>query len=348
MSTKDKSPESALSPASPRELGDDVSNRPGFSGDRHRPRGAFEEETTQVTDARKLVKGRRTLSRSPGQAHIIIIGGSSVGQVFPLDPRETHIGRGRENSIQIPDLGISRDHAIITRDEAGRYAIQDRGSSNGTRINGQLIHGPVMLTNNERVQLGTDTVVKFLEHGDPEADYAVAMYEAAMTDGLTGVFNRRYLEICLASEVAFSRRHGIPLGVLLMDLDHFKRVNDTYGHVAGDHVLTQFARLAAESIRIEDTLARYGGEEFVIVCRAMNHDQALLMAERIRGTVEATPFTSQGQEIRATVSIGVAVYPGRGDAPDATTLLQRADRALYTAKSRGRNQVALEQSVTVG
>jgi diguanylate cyclase (GGDEF)-like protein len=159
----------------------------------------------------------------------------------------------------------------------------------------------------------------------------------ASTDTLTRCANRRRFVEALEIELARARRHGSPLSVLVADIDHFKRVNDAYGHAVGDQALRHFAAIAAGSIRSEDLLARLGGEEFVVLLPETDQASALILAERIRTEVEATPLALPGASIALTVSIGVATL----DAPGTTreSLLQCADRALYVAKGRGRNRV---------
>ena len=272
------------------------------------------------------------------QAYLILLYGPNVGQVFKLEQQSTDIGRDRKCPIRVSDLGISRNHATITRDSKGLFELQDLGSRNGTFLNDTRLEEPRPLANNDRIRLGVNTVLKFIDSRDPEANYALTMYEAAMTDGLTNIFNRRYLEVRLGSELAFAQRHGISLAVLILDLDHFKKVNDTYGHLAGDQVLQEFCKLVQQVTRTEDTLGRYGGEEFAIICRLLDTDRARIMGERIRSATEKGLFCASTHQIRMTVSVGVVAFTGdRALAPE--DLWAKADEALYRAKAAGRNRV---------
>lgn len=159
----------------------------------------------------------------------------------------------------------------------------------------------------------------------------------AVTDGLTGVFNHRRFQEALAQEVLRSARNGRPMSVLMCDVDHFKRFNDSLGHPAGDELLRQLAAVLQGELRATDLLARYGGEEFAILLPETDKDEAVRVAERLRGAVESKldPTERFGQKV--SISIGVATWQVDGQGPQA--LLSAADRALYAAKSRGRNRV---------
>ena len=166
------------------------------------------------------------------------------------------------------------------------------------------------------------------------------MYEATLRDTLTSLFNRKHLDERLDSEIAFSRRHkGHELSIIMIDVDHFKQVNDTHGHLAGDAVLRAVAAAIVGAVRTEDFVARYGGEEFVIVARDIAAPAACALAERVRQTVAAGKVTYGEKDIRVTVSSGVASLVEAGEVRDRTTLLQAADRRLYVAKREGRDRV---------
>lgn len=165
------------------------------------------------------------------------------------------------------------------------------------------------------------------------------LYEISVMDGLTNVYNRRYLEQRLSEEVAYSRRYGKPLTVGLLDIDFFKRLNDTYGHQAGDHVLKKVSGLLSQALREYDVVARYGGEEFAVILPTTPKGKGASIAERLRSNVEETEFNFKEREIRTTISCGVSCFPEDGDTADA--LIASADKALYAAKERGRNQVFL-------
>jgi diguanylate cyclase (GGDEF)-like protein len=163
-------------------------------------------------------------------------------------------------------------------------------------------------------------------------------YELATTDSLTGVYNRRTFKELAEPHLSRSRRAHLPVSLLMLDLDHFKRVNDTFGHLAGDDVLKAFAQLVHSCLRKEDLLARYGGEEFVVLLPGSSRIAATALAERIREQVAANPLDAAGHRARITVSIGVASEDG-DILPSLESMLGRADEALYKAKAEGRNRV---------
>jgi two-component system, cell cycle response regulator len=271
-------------------------------------------------------------------AHLIVLSGTNVGQVFELSKRKIVIGREEGVDIQIMDAGISRQHATIFRDHGGTFVLEDAGSRNGTFANNKKVEKTYKLLDGDRVQLGVMTILKFTYSNAPEANYAQVMYEAALRDGLTGVFNRRYFDDRLKSEFAFASRHDTTLALLLMDLDFFKKINDTYGHPAGDAVLRDFSKLVCKICRTEDVLSRYGGEEFCLLCRDTELMKASVLGERIRHAISAHFFTAGSHQVKITVSIGIAGLPD----PAITTpeaLVLAADEALYQAKQRGRNCV---------
>jgi diguanylate cyclase len=168
--------------------------------------------------------------------------------------------------------------------------------------------------------------------------------EQANRDPLTGLYNRRYLDSTLERELARCKREGQPLSLVLIDLDHFKQINDTYGHQAGDEVLKQLADMLNAQARAADVACRYGGEEFLLLLPDMPQDIALERVEQWRATFAAMTIAFGEFRMQATLSIGIATYPGHGTSP--TELIRRADRALYQAKTAGRNRVVLSGTET--
>jgi len=168
-------------------------------------------------------------------------------------------------------------------------------------------------------------------------DLQEKMHDQANRDSLTGLFNRRYLDGTLERELARCRREGAPLTMLLIDIDHFKSVNDTHGHQAGDEVLRVFSQLLREHARTEDIVCRYGGEEFLLVLPKMPLDIALERAEQLLKIFQGTIVSYKDLRIGITASIGIATTPGHSNSVDG--LIRCADQALYQAKQRGRNLV---------
>jgi diguanylate cyclase (GGDEF)-like protein len=292
------------------------------------------EEVTVITQFHLSPK-RRTGERV---AHLVVLSGHNVGQVYNLHQAESRIGRDENADIQIMDAGISRRHALIVRTEDGIYEIRDAGSRNGTFANNHRVEEARTLEDGDKIQLGSMTVLRFAYTDEAEADYAQEMYEKAHRDGLTGVFNRRYFEDRLAAELAHAIRHNRHLALLMMDLDHFKAVNDAHGHPVGDTVLKEFAALLNKTTRGEDAVVRYGGEEFAVICRNTDLMKASILGERIRHEVSAAVFAADGPRLRITVSVGIAAAPDP-EIRDLDTMVQAADDALYKAKQSGRNCV---------
>jgi len=175
----------------------------------------------------------------------------------------------------------------------------------------------------------------------------VVLEQESVTDPLTGIYNRRYLERHLVDEIARASRYRTPLSVLLIDVDRFKRINDTHGHPVGDIVLKGLARVIAKTVRVTDIVARYGGEEIIVLAPSTPRKTARNLAERLRVKIETASFAISDQAgkktaaLRVTVSIGVACFGP--DVRDARTLIRRADEALYEAKGAGRNCVAVSE-----
>lgn len=283
--------------------------------------------------------GDGNFSDSAGRdVFLVVMAGTSVGGVLPLKKAANLVGRDDDADVQVVDGGISRRHALISWDpHAGAFQCNDLGSRNGTSVNGRDVTAPRYLRRGDKIELGIHTILRVSFADEPETRYAQEMNQRVLRDGLTGIFNRRYFDERLASEVAFSARHGAPLSLLLADIDHFKQVNDEHDHQTGDAVLQQFAHQVERLIRTEDVLARYGGEEFTVICRDTDEEHAALLADRIREKVARKAFTFRELKLAVTVSIGVATTSET--IKDMASLVEAADSALYKAKSGGRNQV---------
>jgi diguanylate cyclase (GGDEF)-like protein len=178
-------------------------------------------------------------------------------------------------------------------------------------------------------------------------DEALAIIaEQSVRDAMTGVYNRRKLEAAIADEVVRAVRYKRPLCMLMLDIDHFKRVNDTLGHLAGDEVIRHVAKTAMTCLRTSDIMGRYGGEEFGILLPEVASPGALVVGERVRSSVAASPASFEGKSVAVTISVGIAELRTDGSTP--SNLVADADEALYASKKGGRNRVTLREAPAVG
>ncbi|QDV69850.1 Response regulator PleD [Rosistilla carotiformis] len=255
----------------------------------------------------------------------------------PIEISETIlIGRDANCCLHLPDNSVSRRHAEIEKQD-DVYTIRDLESTNGVVINGMPITEHVLQTG-DRIQLGS-RIFRFLADHDLEAQYHETVYAMMTRDGLTGVFNKRYLLESLDREVARCRRYQRPIAVILLDVDHFKLINDTYGHLAGDEVLQQLSMRLEHVLRSDEILARFGGEEFAIVIVESDRAKALDVAERCRKACAEAAFETSAGLLEVTISLGVSA-PAVDEIETQSALLDAADKFLYQAKENGRNQVA--------
>jgi len=291
-------------------------------------------DATRVTSIDTLAQELDYRTRRD-QAYLIVLAGNEVGKMFKLGEGEIVLGRSHRADIRLDDDSISRLHARLSL-SGTTIRIEDLNSSNGTLINGNRIDSNT-LKDGDKIRLGDTTILKFTFNDRLDESFQRKMYDAALRDPLTKAYNKKYFLDQLTSEVAYAARHRSPLSLLIFDADHFKRINDTYGHVAGDYVLIEMSKLVHNMLRAEDVFARYGGEEFVVILRGILLNDAGIIAERIRSAVESFVFMTDTQRMPVTVSVGVAAHDGSSTDPMA--LVEAADEALYAAKRAGRNRV---------
>lgn len=269
-----------------------------------------------------------------GEACLVVIYGDELGRRYSLERPATTIGRAKDSDVRVDQEAVSRNHACV-RSQDGALTLRDLGSTNGTYVNEQPVRES-RLRNGDLVQVGR-TIFKVL-HGDRvEAAYHEEVFRLSTTDGLTQLYNRRYFMEQVAREEARARRYGRPLSLVILDVDHFKEINDRHGHVGGDHVLRQLATLLRANLRQEDLLGRYGGEEFAILLPETDAEGGRSMAEKIRNLVESARFQFEEESIAVTVSAGISSTAP--DTQDHEDLLRSADEKLYEAKRAGRNRV---------
>ncbi|HEY8210486.1 MAG TPA: GGDEF domain-containing protein [Myxococcaceae bacterium] len=277
------------------------------------------------------------ISERPGDqaAALVVIYGPDLGKKYDLDRPETVIGRSSKADIMVDQESISRSHAALTN-KGGTVSIRDMGSTNGTFVNDEMVHAELQLRNGDLVKIGR-TIFKFIGGGNIEAAYHDEIYRLTTVDGLTQISNRRFFEEALEREISRCNRYNREMSLVLIDLDHFKQINDRYGHLAGDTVLKQIASAIQRKIRKEDVFARYGGEEFALILPEVDLKGAASMAEKVRKLVGGHKFEFDGQRIPVTVSAGVAVLTDTQREP--ADVVRAADARLYEAKSTGRNKV---------
>jgi two-component system, cell cycle response regulator len=294
------------------------------------------DERTQIFEPQASPTGGVKRDR----AYLVVLAGASLGEMYKVEVDKTVIGRGQKAHIRLLDDGISREHAQVVVEE-GKIYLQDLGSTNGTFCNGLKVDRKE-LADGDKILVGSTTILKFTYHDNLDEVFQKQMYESALRDGLTKAFNKKYFTDRLESELTFALRHESPLVLVMFDIDHFKKVNDTHGHPAGDLVLSEIAELLTSALRAEDVFARYGGEEFAVICRGTDLSQAKIVGERMRKAVEKHRFVHEGNHIPVTISVGIACLPDPA-VKDATDLVARADKALYQSKHGGRNRVTIHQ-----
>jgi diguanylate cyclase (GGDEF)-like protein len=266
-----------------------------------------------------------------------VLTGLEAGRVYIVTVDELVIGRGSMCDLRIDDTSLSRQHCRLRRTN-GVFFVEDLGSRNGTQVNSVRIKAPVRLEDGSLIQLAAGTIIMFSHQEDLEVQAEQRLYASAVLDPLTGLHNRRHLDARLKSEFAFANRHGTPLSVLLIDIDHFKKINDTYGHQGGDAALRLLSERLQRAVRAEDIVARYGGEEFAVVARGIESAGAMLLAERIRETASKIQVPHEGQVIAFTISVGVTTMSRERLFDSIAALLKAADEGLYKAKETGRNR----------
>jgi diguanylate cyclase (GGDEF)-like protein len=267
-------------------------------------------------------------------ACIVQIYGGEIGKRVVFGQGEISIGRDDDNTIVVELSTVSRHHARLVQ-KGNACHFEDLGSTNGSFINGERVTSLRELRCGDLLKVG-GAVFKFIDGGNIEALYHEEIYRLTIIDGLTQIPNKRHLVDFLERELARSRRHVRPLHLAMVDIDHFKAVNDELGHVAGDMVLRGVAQLLEGDVRRDELAARFGGEEFAIVLPETELEGAKAFCERVRESVAGHTFSVNDRPIRVTVSVGLA---GVEAEYDVERFIEAADRRLYRAKASGRNRV---------
>ncbi len=279
----------------------------------------------------------RKVERATGDACLILLypPGPNIGRRIPLQNSEYVIGRVPDVDIVIERDSVSRRHARLLRSDIEGWCLEDLESTNGSFVNDIRVKRKP-LADGDQIRIG-DAIYKFLTGENVESAYHEEIYRMTILDGLTGVHNKRYFLEFLERELAGHQRHGHPLTLVMFDIDHFKRINDERGHLAGDAALKQLADRIKPRMRREDLLARYGGEEFAAILTVTGLEGGVHFAEDIRERVGGRVFAFDGEEFPVTISLGVACVTGE-QGVTADTIIARADEKLYEAKRSGRNR----------
>ncbi|HMK66839.1 MAG TPA: GGDEF domain-containing protein [Thermodesulfobacteriota bacterium] len=292
------------------------------------------EQGTGTTVVKKGVRA----PIAPGQSCLIVFYGQNLGKRYFLDSDEQLIGRVDLAQIHLNQESVSRKHARIVKAKDGCCYVKDLGSTNGTFVNDQQV-AEAELHNGDMLRIG-QTIFKYLTGNNIEIQYHEEFFRLTAIDGLTQAYSKRFLLETLDREFHRAIRHSRQLSLIMLDIDRFKLINDTHGHLAGDSVLRELSGIILGHIRREDVFARYGGEEFVLVLPETDFKHAVRISEKLRQLIAGYSFYFRGKGIPVTVSLGVAAVGGPGEAESVQDFIALADAKLYEAKQSGRNRVA--------
>lgn len=291
-----------------------------------------------MLDIDKTIASGNTIKMpiSESRPHLIVLYPQNMFKQIPLQKGTVVLGRGQDANIKLDDELVSRKHCSLTFD--GTFVtVQDLGSTNGTFVDGAPIN-TFKLEEHNRLQIGKH-ILK-VDYKDPtEEAFDRELYEAATMDPLTKISNRRTFLDRSLGELALARRNDYYVHAIMVDADHFKRVNDTWGHQCGDMVLKEIARILKEEKRESDLLARYGGEEFLLLLTGISVEDAKKSAERLRVSVEQHKFSWKDSIIPVTISLGLCSAKGAAIGK-MESLIAKCDSMLYRAKESGRNRIA--------
>jgi diguanylate cyclase (GGDEF)-like protein len=287
----------------------------------------FPERLTRVSMASIAPRG-------PDRPCLVVIAGAELGKRVELQEDEVKIGRSDQSGLCINSDLVSRHHATVLNTEQGHF-LRDEGSTNGTFLNDRRVSELERLSDGDQIRIGR-TVIKYTR-SPLEVGYLERVMELATHDSLTGAFNKRRFDEAFPAEVARAAQGKTPLSLVLFDIDFFKRINDGFGHPAGDTVLREVTRIATACLAGGGLLARVGGEEFAVLL-PVGLDGARYAAERMRTTIETHKFSVDQKEVPVTISLGVAEAAATGETP--AKLYERADALLYESKHSGRNRVS--------
>jgi diguanylate cyclase (GGDEF)-like protein len=305
------------------------------------PDGGFlpEARTMEVSMRSTDLGGAPSAPTIVDRAVLLRMDGVQAGQIIGLEQWPFTVGRHPTNQLRVDEDSISRFHARIVRN-GDEYTVEDMGSRNGVFVGGKRVTR-AKLEHDSWLQFGPRVSFRFSMTDVREERLLRKLYESSTRDALTGAYNRLHFEERLRAEVAYAIRHKTQASLVLIDLDHFKRVNDTYGHPAGDAVLKRACEACSRALRTEDVFARFGGEEFAVVLRGIDIKGASRLGDRLRQSLSSEVVEHEGHRIQVTLSAGAASIACCKN-PSSEELISIADRRLYLAKQQGRNRVVNE------
>ena len=271
-----------------------------------------------------------------GDGCFVVFYGQNIGRRYFMNKPQQIIGRSDTAHLQVDQDSVSRQHVQITTNQ-GRSWLRDLGSTNGTFVNNLRVED-VELRDGDLIRVG-QTIFKYLSGSNIESKYHEEIYRLSTIDGLTETYNKRFFLDSLERELNRAQRYGRGVSLVLFDIDHFKKINDSHGHLAGDYVLRELAHLVAQNLRRQDILARYGGEEFAIILPEIDTPGSTLVCEKLRGLTEQYPFVFGSESIPVTVSLGIYSLDVSAGPTTPEAFIAGADAKLYAAKQGGRNRV---------
>ncbi len=294
---------------------------------------AESDDRTAIVSLKDLKAPRK---QSKDRHLLVRVRGAELGRVMMLSPERVRVGRSQDSELFLSDDGVSRRHATLHR-EGNSYVVADEGSANGTFVAGVKVDRHE-LKDGDVIQFGPTAVFRYTLSDESQEALLRQLYDASVTDALTGAHNREHFDTSLRAELSYARRHHTDVSLVIFDADHFKKVNDTYGHQVGDTVLMQIADVVRGTVRSEDVFARYGGEEFALVLRGIDIDGCGAVADRLRERIAALQIKTDRGPLSVTVSAGCSSL-STTEAKTPEGMIAVADRRLYGAKHAGRNRV---------
>jgi diguanylate cyclase (GGDEF)-like protein len=298
----------------------------GSSDRRDRPSKAA--ATVKATDA--VASEARRRARSAYCPVLVVLSGNEAGRRHVLD-RSLGLGRDPDGDVVLTDALVSYHHARM-EDRGDGWALVDLGSTNGTLVNGERITESIVRPGDRLVVGNTMLGIELQDH-----EYGALVERLLNVDDLSGLFVRRKFDADLSIQLESARQRGGAIGLLVMDLDGIKKINDSHGHLFGAYVIGESGKVIGRTLGRRGFAARFGGDEFVAALPGMNLDAAFEVGEAIRESIAAHPFEREGIALRPGISIGVGAFPE--SAADLESLFNAADQALYRAKEAGKNRV---------